>query len=187
MRPLIFLTLLAGLAKCAISCDKESNTNGLTDKSTSEITNDVIGNLEFYLITSFDTLKNTYKINAQSVKYGDAALIENDDIISYDSANYTFKISDAAKLKIKNLKHSVRGLAFGVVANKNLIYTGYFWPGYSSLSCDWIVIDPLFVDLKSEMNVRLGYPGYSDYMKITDYRNDKRIIDILTRDKKLTE
>jgi hypothetical protein len=173
MRPLMILTLIAGLAGCSISCDKEKDTNVVKN----EVTNGVTGNLEFYLINSYDTLENTFKINAPSVKYGDTALIKYDDIISYDSANYTFKISDKAKLTIKNLKHSVHGLAFAVVANKNLIYTGYFWPFYSSMSCDWIIIDPLLVDMKSEIKVERGYQGYSDNMNITDNRNDKRIIE----------
>ena len=75
------------------------------------------------------------------------------DFQSYDPSTFTFKISDTAKDSIKSLKQSVNGIAFAIKANNVLIYSGYFWPGYSSASCDWVVIDPMMLLINNELYV----------------------------------
>ncbi|HBG25425.1 MAG TPA: hypothetical protein DDX10_10330, partial [Rikenellaceae bacterium] len=84
---------------------------------------------------------------------------------------------------IKNIDHSVSGVAFAVTANGRVVYTGYFWPMFSSASCNWVTIDPIIAEYAKELKVTLGYPG--DWEGVEDRRNDERIISILSRDKKL--
>jgi hypothetical protein len=175
MRKNIAFTIITLFVVGVFACNKD------------KITNDAHGKLEFYLISDFDTLKNTFMIDISNVILADTPLIKYDDIVSYNSNEYAFKISNNAKLSVKNLKHSVHGLAFAVVANNEKIYAGYFWSMYSSLSCDWIVVDPILVEIKSEMQVKLGYPGQFYHSSYTDNRNDNRIIEILKRDNKLVE
>jgi len=66
-----------------------------------------------------------------------------------------------------------------------LIYTGYFWPSYSSVSCDWVIIDPLSVYSGNKIHVILSYPGQNAGVNIPDKRNDSRIIQIFQKDHKL--
>jgi hypothetical protein len=112
-------------------------------------------------------------------------LIYYSDIISYDSTEYIFELSDRAISAINILDHSVHGLAFAIKANDTLIYTGYFWPSYSSASCDCIVIDPTMTSLGNMIQVSLGYPYLFPGQTIQDKRNDGRIIRILKLDNKL--
>jgi len=169
MKNIIFCSII-GILLCFNACKKDDEI-----KST--------GQIELYLLESYNS--NNYQIDESTIKIQIVPLINYSDIISYNSTNYSFKITDNARARIKNLNHSTHGLAFAVLADNKLVYSGYFWPSYSSQSCDWIVIDPIEADMYNEMKVKIGYPGLMQGVTIPDKRNDKQIIDILTRDNKL--
>ena len=135
--------------------------------------------VELYLLDSYSKVQNSFQIDETTIKTQASPLISYTDFISYDSTNYTFELSDKAKYAIANMEHSVPGVAFAVKANGTLIYSGYFWPSYSSASCDWIVIDPIMTSVGNKITVSLGYPGLFQGQVIPDNRNDSRIIDIL--------
>jgi hypothetical protein len=143
------------------------------------------GIVELYLLDSYSTLENSFQIDETTITTNNFPLIGYLDFISYDPKNYTFEISDKAKNAIGNLEHSVHGVAFSVTANGTIIYSGYFWPSYSSASCDWIVIDPVMVGSDNKITVNLGYPGLVQGHTIKDRRNDGRIIRIFESDAKL--
>ena len=145
------------------------------------------GKVELYLLDSYSKIENSFQIDETTIKTQASPLISYTDFISYDSVNYTFGLSDNAKNTIDNMEHSVYGVAFAVKANGILIYSGYFWPSYSSASCDWIVIDPLMTSIGNKITVSLGYPGLVQGQVIPDNRNDSRIIEIFENDNKLIE
>lgn len=156
------------------SCKKENDT----EKSDRKI--------ELYLLKSFTKAVNGYAININSVVLNDTALIKYEDIQWYDSVNYTFKISDKPAIWLNDVQYNqTHERAFAITIEKRIIYTGYFWAGFSSAICDWIVIDPLNYSGKNELTVNLGYPGLMPGMNITDNRNDKELLEILRLDKKL--
>jgi hypothetical protein len=148
-----------------------------------------IGNLfssegvEIYLLKSFKTVENSQRINEKSIVLKSSPVVRYSDILSYNSDKHTFKVSDRALEAIKDINHSVFGVAFAVTANGRVVYTGYFWPMFSSASCNWVTIDPIIAEYAKELKVTLGYPG--DWEGVEDKRNDERIISILSRDKKL--
>ena len=76
------------------------------------------------------------------------------------------------------MDHSVHGMAFGIVVNNELIYTGWFWPGYSSMSCDWIVIDPLSLWNDNILKINLGYASSIPATEIPDRRNDPKLLSV---------
>jgi hypothetical protein len=141
--------------------------------------------VELYLMDTYLKIGNSSQIDENSVVTENKPLIYYSDFLSYDSTECIFELSDRAIVAIKNLDHSVHGLAFAIKANDRLIYTGYFWPGYSSASCDWIVIDPFMTSIGNKIQVRLGYPGLIQGQTIQDKRNDERIILIFKNDNKL--
>lgn len=141
--------------------------------------------IELYLIDTYSKIGYSYQIDENSVVTKNTPLIYYSDFLSYDSTECTFEVSDKAVAAIKNLEHSVHGLPFAIKANDTLIYTGYFWPSYSSASCNWVVIDPIMTSLYQKIQVRLGYPGLIEGQTIQDNRNDERIIRILKLDHKL--
>jgi hypothetical protein len=143
----------------------------------------VSGDINIYLLKSFSTESNSNIIIDSTV------VLENDpkflykDLTAYDSRNHIFKLNNNSISKLRD----TWGFAFAVTMNTEIIYTGYFWPGFSSSMCDWIVIDPIFSEINKEMKVRIHYPGESDKWTFSspDPRNDYRIINIFKRDKKL--
>jgi hypothetical protein len=167
---LILLTVLSAGSCCKIN----------------ESPNSVQG-VELYLLEAFEmTDQHYFQIDESSVTTKNSPLLEYEELIIYNAGNYTFKISETAKTKIRDLKHPVHGLAFAVKVDNESIYTGYFWPSYSSMSCDWVVIDPYIGD-DNEMQVRLGYPGPTQGIIIPDNRNDPRLLEVFRKDGKLLE
>jgi len=172
-RQILLFAIFVTLSFIFMACEKNETTNR----------ND--GGVELFLLDSYKTIGLTNQIDEKTIVTKSQPLVTYADFQSYDPSTFTFKISDAAKESIKSLKHSVNGIAFAIKANNDLIYSGYFWPGYSSASCSWVVIDPTRLSLDNELNVRLGYPGQFEGQVIPDKRNDKRILDIFTSDNKL--
>ncbi|PCJ82500.1 MAG: hypothetical protein COA49_00070 [Bacteroidetes bacterium] len=174
MKQKLFYLIIGLLVTFSSGCKNDNNVNS-----------DSKGKVELFLIDSFSKIDNSYQIDENSVITESSPLITYADFLSYDSTEYTFELSEKAKEIIKNLEHAVHGLAFAIKANDTLIYTGYFWPSYSSASCDWIVIDPLMTNVGDKISVRLGYPGLVQGQIIQDKRNDERIIEIFKHDNKL--
>ena len=172
-RQILFFALFVTLNFIFVACAKNDGTNPKD------------GSVELFLLNSYKTIGSTYQIDEKTIVTKSQPLVTYSDFQSYDPNTFTFKISNTAEEAIKSLDHSVHGIAFAIKANNVLIYSGYFWPSYSSASCSWVVIDPTRLSLDNELNVRLGYPGLIEGQVIPDNRNDKRILDIFTSDDKL--
>ena len=159
----------------AFSCDRKRD--------------DVGGVVELYLLEDFQTAGERCAIDNSTVHLQGEPLIGYDDLLGYDPEDHAFHVSGAALDAVENLQHSVWGIAFGVTANGELVYTGYFWPMYSSLSCQWVIIDPIHMMMAGDgtMRVELGYPGLIEGAEIPDSRNDPSILAIFRRDGKLIE
>lgn len=142
--------------------------------------------LEFYVLDSFKTVNGTDKIIDSTVILYDSALIRYDQIISYDMSNHSFTLDESAIDYLNaegGLKYHFK--AFAVTIDKQIIYTGYFWPSYASSIKQWFVIDPIQYSSKNELKVNLAYPSDSFAGSYPDLRNDKRLISLLKRDGKL--
>ncbi len=163
---------------CVIAVFVSFSCNKVNTPSNAEV--------EFYLLSSFKTNNGTCKIIDISVIMSDTALIKYDEIISYDMRNYSFKVSDSIANWLNDFENNqIHTRAFALTIDKEVIYTGYFWAGFSSAMCGWIVIDPLNYSGKNELEVRLGYPGLIEGETIPDNRNNKRLLDVLRMDSKL--
>lgn len=148
--------------------------------------NDAENKVELYLIDSYSTIKSpSHQIDETTIKTKASPLIDYVDIVSYNSTTYEFELSDKAKNTITNMGQSIDGVAFAIKANGTVIYSGYFWPSYSSAGCDCVVIDPLMASIGNKIYVQLGYPRLLQGQVIPDKRNDSRIIKIFESDKKL--
>lgn len=157
-----------------VACDKNETTNPKG------------GSVELYLLKSCKTIGGTnHQIDEKTIVTKSQPLVTYADFQSYDSNTFTFKISDAAKETIKSMQYSVYGIPFAIKANNVVVYSGYFWPSYSSASCDWVVIDPLALLIGNELKVELGYPGLREGQIIPDNRNDQRILNTFAVDNKL--
>jgi hypothetical protein len=145
--------------------------------------------VEFYLIKDFK-LAGTYtrKIDNSSVVLSDSVIIYYDNIISYSDDTYTFTVTKDVADRLDDFKNNkIHGKAFAVTVDKKIIYTGYFWCGFSSSSVDWVTIDPLNYSGKNLLPVSLGYPGLFEGDYIPDNRNDPELLNLLRRDSKLNK
>jgi hypothetical protein len=144
--------------------------------------------LEFYFINDFQKIGTSAKIINSTVHLSDSVIIYYDEILSYNSDTYTFTVTESCANKLNDFKNNhIHGKSFAVTIDKELIYTGYFWCGFSSSMVDWVTIDPLNYSGKNQLPVSLGYPGLIQGDYIPDNRNDYRILDILRRDGKLNK
>ncbi len=143
------------------------------------------GKVEFYLLKSFETEKQSFVIDEESITLENDPIIVYEDLTSYDQTEHSFTVKESAIALLNELEPSIEKNAFALVADGEIIYTGYFWPSYSSTSCDWIVIDPVLAEISGVLSVKLGYPGLTPDQSIEDRRNDPRLIKVLEGDNKL--
>lgn len=145
------------------------------------------GEVAFYLLQSYETTGDGVGIVPSSVITEEEPLIHYSDILSYNRNNYEFWITENASQRLLSMDSPLVGRAFGLVANDELIYTGYFWPSYSSAVCMWVVIEPSTLEIRNRMQVKLGYPYSLPDTNIPDDRNDERILSIFLYDDKLIQ
>jgi len=162
--------LIAGILLTSIACKKDKN--------------DATGNVDIFLLESYEA--SAYgQIDESTIVLKTEALIHYAELKSYDDNKYCFEISESMKEELVNRDSAIDYQAFAVVADDEIIYSGYFWPIYSSSICNWVVIDPVTIDMSNELNVEIGYPGTPTDVEIPDNRNHQKILDIFDRDGKL--
>ena len=142
--------------------------------------------LEFYLIRDFQKVGTGFKIDNSTVKLSETVIIYFDEIISYDADEYTFTVIPGCADRLNDYENNqIHGMPFAVAVDRQIIYTGYFWCGFSSTSVDWVTVDPLNYAGKNKLQVSLGYPGIYRGDYIPDNRNDGLILNIMGRTGKL--
>jgi hypothetical protein len=159
------------LAVSLISCDKGMLSNGDN------------GDTGIFILKSYSKIPGTVHIDETSAVTYRIPLVNYSGILSYDSINHVFTLSERAIDKIKNLKVPVNGLPFAFKIDGKIIYTAYLWPGFSSATCDWMAADPIMAEFYGGLKINLGYPG--DMPGVADRRNDSRIIDLFRTDNRL--
>jgi hypothetical protein len=158
------------------SCEKSNNDVVVGDK------------LEFYLLEDYTTVGNSMQIDESTAIISDQVVIGYDEIISYNSSTYSFKVAQEIIDKfIQNDGLNYHTRAFAVTVDKEIIYTGYFWYAYSSRSCDWVTIDPIISSTENGLKVNLAYPTDQFRTSDLDKRNDSRILRLLKTDGKLVQ
>jgi len=144
--------------------------------------------VEFYVIKSYKVKTGTSEIIDSSVVLENKALITYNQILYYSPKEYKFELDKSAIDTINQeggLKYHFK--AFAVTVDKNIIYTGYFWPGYASTIKKWFTIDPILNSGNNTLKVQLAYPTNSFAGTYTDLRNDPRMIKVFRRDGKIKD
>lgn len=182
MKKLMAIAVLAFVAFTLSSCEKNPPAGGgCTACSGREKFNFVV---EIYLLKSFK-ISSGEQIIDSTVVLLPTPLINYSDITYYNKSTYTFGLTEEGKRKLSKLQIPVGGLAFGVVVDRYLIYTGYFWPAHFSSLCNWVYTDPLMGEFSGELAIKLG--TVSDNSVIPDKRNNGTILYIMAKDNKLRE
>lgn len=166
----ITIAFVSVLLLIGVSCNKSGQSN-------------IEGGVALHLLSDYEVNNESEReIIFESAVTEEEPFISYTDLVIYNRTNYEFTITEKAKEKISNMDHSVSGIAFGLMANNDLIYTGYFRPSFSSFANRALVIDPVSTSLVNENKMKI-----QSFHGIEDKRNDPSIINIFSRDNKLTE
>ncbi|MEE4115136.1 MAG: hypothetical protein V2I37_03155 [Marinilabiliaceae bacterium] len=144
---------------------------------------DIEGDVDIYLLSQYQTEYIGSAILNEGLVLSEEPAISYSEILKYNSHDFTFKLKQSAIDRIEDKF----GSAFAVTVDGEVIYTGYFWAAFSSATVDWIVIDLVLGLEDDEITVQLGYPWLFDEWNIPDKRNDRRILSVFARDKKLID
>jgi len=144
---------------------------------------DITGDINFFLLDEYETEGIRGVINDDGLVLHDEPIIFYGELLEYNSVNHSFTLDPEASARINNQF----GSAFAVSLEDEVIYTGYFWSGFSSAIVDWVVIDLLEVEGSNKMNVKLGYPYMFEGVTIPDNRNHNRLLSVFARDDKLID
>ena len=141
--------------------------------------------VEIFEIEEYETFSGTDQIDPSTVKIKTSPLFGFADLLSYNANEYKFKLSESAKKALED--NAIVEGAFAVMVNDELIYSGYFVPGYSSRLYAWYVIDPLYCSFAGEcfvMRIEIAGDNQPSY---DDVRNDSRILHAFKNVGKLVE
>ncbi len=124
-------------------------------------------------------------LNLSQIELADEPIISIDDIISYTKETHEIELTADAYERVSKLEVPVSGRAFVVCVDRNPIYWGAFWVGWSSLSFDGITIMlPPFSPDGHLIQLGLGYP-LPDYYQGKDPRSNPEIFQSLEQAGKL--
>lgn len=165
MRSLLFILVLTA---CCLSCKKDTIKAG--------------GTVEIYLLKTIQTVSGKCQIEASASILQDTATIKNQDILGYSQTNYEFKLTATAIQKVRTFRDFT---PFAVTVDKQVIYYGFFKPGFSSSSCDNSITMDVDWTTGNKISLRLGYPGSLQGVTVDDQRNNPKLIATLKNQGKL--
>ena len=137
--------------------------------------------IAFY--TLVDNQKNTADaclIDLTQLKIAEA-LLTDEDLLAYRASGHDFTLTAAGVNKLKNIKSKT---PFCLKVDDQLVYTGFLMPGYLSLACSGIIIDPISY-ANNTIAVRLNYTAASSRHLIKDLRNNAVLLKALEEQGKL--
>lgn len=158
---------------------------GACTKSTPAPTTGATEGFAFYLPAHEIPTNDILRINLNDLELSDRPIISLDDIVTYSKNTHEIELTSAACERIRSLEISVRGLPFAACVDRQPIYGGAFWVGYSSVSFNGIAIDVLCCDQSHSLRIQLGYPESAELFVGEDYRADRRILQSLAAADKL--
>jgi len=169
----LLIPILVFLSLISVSCEKKNTVHE--------------EGIHIYLLSDHESLDPLWENDESTILPEENPIITYADILSYNPKSHIFKISSSAQESLKGKESEIHGRPFVLVANKEYIYTGYFWASYSSAICPWLTIDPIHAQYSGELRIELGYPWMMEDMIIPDRRNDERILGIMRQDRKLID
>jgi hypothetical protein len=167
MRILLFILLIALLGG---ACKKDYGTSGQS--------------LEFYVLRLHQQIPGKCQVDPATAELVDIPTIKNDDILSYNKADYQFKFSPEAYQRLTTLFQALGRVAFAVTVDKKVVYYGYYSNPILSSSCEHSIGMELTLPVVNSIAMVLGCPSGAN-SGINDLRNDNLILATLQKQGKL--
>ena len=157
--------------------------------------------VEIYLLNKvlpgIDTIKkscNEFFTKKQDLQ--DTPFIRDEEILSFSirvdttnaklklSKSYVFQVLNTAPKKINSLEIPLfGGRQFAVIANKKIIYSGYFWNSKSTLKWNWIMA---YAD-ENWIIVEHTWPAEENVIEQDDKRSNPFLLECLKKTGRLIE
>jgi hypothetical protein len=139
--------------------------------------------IEIFLLNHFVLPdKGTNRFTVTDSDLQEKPLIDDYQIIGYDSLNFEYTIDTMACPRLSSLNPSLPiGIQFAITVDRKPTISGYFWNPVSSFGCDWYNI-PVICGQK--IKIYKGLPEYS-YTDIPEMRNNSRLINALIKSNRL--
>lgn len=172
MKQLHFLIIFIGVTVC-FACERE------TDKL--QVKHDI----SFYTLQDNNTWYEDCSLNFSQLQEKEN-IISSHEILSYSTEGHYFTLTAAAINRLKNIRTKV---PFYLKVDSKVVYSGFFMPGYLSLSCPGvIVIDPISYS-NNNIQVRFDYANYLPGIgqKSADFRNHETLLKALQEEGKLNK
>jgi hypothetical protein len=118
-------------------------------------------------------------VDLADLELEDTPILSVDDIVAYSRETHEIELTASAYERIEQLEAPVDGIPFVVCVGRDPIYLGAFWPLYSSLIFDGVVIQMPLMD-EPTIQITLGYPS-SSFFAGEDPRSDPRILQALAQ------
>lgn len=154
--------------------------------------NDVTENqqgLSFYLLKDSTLSPNKIAVdsmNINNLSLAKTSLLTDKNIIRYVWSEHSFSVDSSGVSvlnKIISSIHNIQGIPFVITVNKERIYIGAFWPIISSA----VPLVPFIAQRSHDNNYKTITINKARGIVKTDFRNDRRIYNVLKENDKLIE
>ena len=132
-----------------------------------------------YLLAQAITPNELLQVDIDSLNLAEQPILSIKDIVSYSKLTHEIELTAQAYRKMGQLEVPTSGIPFVACVDRQPIYAGAFWIGYSSQSYQGIAIDTLFAQLNHPIKITLGYPESPELFLGDDPRSDPRIMESL--------
>ncbi len=120
-----------------------------------------------------------------NLELADEPIVAPVDIVSYYRNTHEIELAVEAYDRLSGLEIPINGKVFVVCVDRQPVYWGAFWPGYSSMTFDGVIIlTPLFLLDRHAIQIELGYPSES-FFTGEDPRSNPDIMQSLQKTGKL--
>jgi len=119
-----------------------------------------------------------------NLELADGPIVSLGDVVSYYRNTHEIELTAEAHERLLELEVPTNGKVFVVCVDRQPVYWGAFWPGYSSMTFDGVTIHtPIPLD-RHTIRLELGYPSESFYSG-EDPRSNPEIMQSLQQTGKL--
>lgn len=162
--------VMFGLFACATSTtEQENKTEGFA----------------IYLLAQNIAADEILKADIDNLELDTHPVLSSKDILAYSKDTHEIELTPSAYKRIGELQVPTSGMPFVVCVNRQPIYGGAFWVGYSSMSFQGIAIDILYAQQNRPIKIQLGYPESPELFVGDDSRSEIRILQSLEQEGKL--
>lgn len=157
IRRSFYLLLLLGTLGCGAGCVEPQS-----------------GEFAIYLTAADLAVAEIDRIDLDQVELESSPILSSADIVSYLKDTHEMTLTEEAAQRIEHVETTTLGRPFVVCVGRERIYSGAFWPMWSSASYDGIVIEVPLMN-KQTIQLRRGYPS-AQHFRGPDPRSDPRVL-----------